>query len=172
MWARPMWSAALALGVLLLATACGGGASGSKDAASSTAGSKPARSKAECLKLAQALGDASSVISQGTAGTLFAWDPLGDASGFRGRDVVRDSQKFALVAAGAPDEVKAAFGTFNETLTRLASAVRGVTLDGTRPPSAKQRAQLQLFQSKTDVRKIARAQGRLTTWFDTRCPYS
>ena len=118
------------------------------------------------------MGDASTLISQGTAGTLFAWDPLGDASGFRGRDVVRDSQKFALVAAGAPDEVKAAFGTFNETVKRLAAAVRGVTLDGVTEPTAKQRAKLQLFQSKTDVRKIARAQGRFTTWFDTRCPYS
>ena len=147
MWAKPMWSAALALGVLLLATACGGGR-GSKHAASSTAASKPARSKAECLKLAQALGDASTLISQGTAGTLFAWDPLGDVSGFRGRDVVRDSQKFALVAAGAPDEVKAAFGTFNETLKRLADAVRGVTLDGVTEPSAKQRARLQVFQKQ------------------------
>jgi hypothetical protein len=171
MLARTTGSAALALGVLLLATACGGGGTGSRKAVSSTAASKPVRSKAECLKLAQALGDASAVISQGTAGTLFAWDPLGDASGFRGRDVVRDSHEFALVAAGVPDEVKAAFGTMNETLTRLAGAVRGITLDGTTPPSANQLAWLQAFQSKTDLRKIASAQGRLTTWFSTRCPY-
>src|SRR5215831_18071051 len=128
MLARRMWSAALALGVLLLATACGGGGTGSKHGVSSTVAAKPVRSKAECLRLAQALGDASSVISQGTAGTIFQWDPLGDASGFRGRDVVRDSHTFALVAAGVPDEVKAPFGTMSETLTRLAGAVRGITL--------------------------------------------
>lgn len=173
MTARPMWSAALALGVLLLATACGGGGSGSKDAASSTAAAKPALPKTGCLKLAQALGDASVQISQGMAGTIFSWDPLGDgeAVGFHGRDVVRDSRKFALVAAGAPDEVKASFGTFNETLRRLANAVGGITLTGKRPASAGQQAQLELFQSKTDRRKLARAQGRLTRWFNTRCPY-
>jgi hypothetical protein len=166
-----MWSAALALGVLLLATACGGGGTGSKDAATSTAAIKPVRSKAECLKLAQASGEASSLISQGLSGTIFAWDPLGDASGFRGRDVVHDSQKFALVAAGAPDEVKATFGTLNETLERLADAVRGVTLNGVTPASASQRVRLELFQSKTDRRKMAGAQAHLTKWFATRCPY-
>jgi hypothetical protein len=91
--------------------------------------------------------------------------------GFHGRDVVRDSRKFALVVAGAPDEVKASFGTFNETLSRLANAVRDITLNGSTPASAEQQAQLQLFQSKTETRKLARAQGRLTRWFDTRCPY-
>src|SRR5262245_37641151 len=177
MWARPMASAALALGVLLLASACGSGGTGSKDAATSTKAvtstlaSKPVRPKAECLRLAQALGEASGVVSQGMAGTIFAWDPLGDASGFRGRDVSRDSQKFALVAAGAPDEVKAEFRLFSQTLARLAVAVRGITLDGITPPTAEERAVLNTFQSKTDTRKIARAQGRLTTWFNTSCPY-
>ena len=171
MLARPMWSAALALGVLLLATACGGGGKSSKDPAGSTAAIKPVRSKAECLKLAQASAEATSLISQGMAGTIFAWDPLGDGSGFRGRDVVHDAQEFALVAAGAPDEVKATFGTLNETVTRLANAVRGVTLDGVTPASASQRAKLELFQSKTDRRKIARAQGRLTKWYATKGPY-
>jgi hypothetical protein len=176
MWARPMWSAALALGVVLLAAACSGGESGSKDAASSTAATstavvKPVRSKPECLKLAQALGEASTLVSEGMAGTIFAWDPLGDASGFRGQDVIHDAHKFALVAAGAPDEVKDSFGTFNETLQRLTTAVRGVTLDGFTPPTEKVRARLQAFQSKTDTRKLAKAQGRLTNWFNTRCPY-
>ena len=172
MWARPIGGAILALGVLLLASACGGGrGSGSKEAASSTAAVKPVRPRAACLKLAQGLGEASGVISQGMSGTLFAWDPLGDGSGFRGRDITRDSQKFALVVAGAPDEVKAEFSTFSEALTRLAKLVRGITLDGETQPSAEQLAQLQVFQSKTDMRKISRAQGRLTKWFDTRCPY-
>jgi len=173
MWARPIGGAVVALCVLLLASACGGGGTGSKEveSATSTAAIKPVRPKAECLKLAQAVGEASSVVSQAMAGTIFAWDPLGDGSGFRGRDVTRDSQKFALVAAGAPDEVKAAFNTFNEALARLADTVRGITLTGTTPASAKQKAALQLFQGKTDMRKISGAQGRLTNWFSTRCPY-
>jgi len=172
-----MWSAALALGVLLLATACSGGGSSSKDAASSTEAAvstakvKPVRSKAECLRFAQAVGEATTLISEGMAGTIYAWDPLGDVSGFHGRDVVQDYKKFALVAAGAPDEVKASFTTINGTLARLTKAVQGVTLDGFTPPTASQRATLDRFQSQTDTRKIARAQGRLTTWFDTRCPY-
>jgi hypothetical protein len=173
MWARSMGGAVLALSVLLLASACGGGGGGSKDAVSvsSTTATKPVRPKAVCLKLAQGVGEATLEISQGMAGTIFAWDPLADGDGFHARDVARDSRKFALVAAGAPDEVKAPFGLLNRTLERLADSVRGIDLDGTTPASADQHAQLEAFQSKTDRRQLARAQERLTNWFSTRCPY-
>ena len=167
-----MRSAVLALGVLALASACGSGGGGSKDAVSvsSTRASKPVRSKAVCLKLAQGVGEASVEISQGMAGTIFAWDPLADGDGFHGKDVTRDYKKFALVAAGAPDEVKAPFDLLDRTLARLADAVRGIDLDGTLPPSAEQSGQLEAFQSKTDRRRLASAQEQLTKWLQHEVP--
>ena len=66
--------------------------------------------------------------------------------------------------------MKASFGTFNRDTRATGGRRAGINLDGMTPASADSTRSSE-FQSKTDRRKIARAQAQLTTWFSTKCPY-
>jgi hypothetical protein len=91
------------------------------------------------------------------------------ATGTGTADLQESAKAFDELASKAPREIKADFETINTAFGKLAEALEGVDLSGTKAPDQETVAKLQTALSEIDQAKLSEASANIAAWAQENC---